>query len=132
MHRGRRGGTAPAISLPGGTPPADLTTKILRKGDRPRPCRGSSVVVQYDGEVWGNGDLSDSSWAEAAQRLPDRRRPPSSRAGTGPGRQTVGSRVMLVVPPASATGRPAPAHSRDPETLVFVVDVLAAYGPAHG
>ena len=40
----------------------------------------------------------------------------------------VGSRVLLVVPPRTATARPAaPPKISGTDTLVFVVDILAAY-----
>ena len=48
--------------------------------------------------------------------------------------QTVGSRVMLVIPPADGygkTGSPQ-AHIKGTDTLVFVVDILGAFGAAQG
>ena len=47
---------------------------------------------------------------------------------------TVGSRVMLVIPPADGygtTGSPR-AHIKGTDTLVFVVDILGAFGSANG
>ena len=48
--------------------------------------------------------------------------------------QTVGRRVMLVIPPADGygkTGSPQ-AHIKGTDTLVFVVDILGAFGAAQG
>ena len=45
--------------------------------------------------------------------------------------QHIGSRVLLVIPPADGygkTGNPQ-AGIKGTDTLVFVVDVLGAYGP---
>ena len=46
----------------------------------------------------------------------------------------VGSRVMLVIPPADGygkTGSPQ-AHIKGTDTLVFVVDILGAFGASPG
>ncbi len=47
--------------------------------------------------------------------------------------QTVGSRVLLVVPPAQGYGEAGnPPTIAGDDTLVFVVDILGAYGPSQG
>ena len=44
--------------------------------------------------------------------------------------QTVGTRVLLVIPPADGYGKTgsAQAHIKPTDTLVFVVDILGAFG----
>jgi FKBP-type peptidyl-prolyl cis-trans isomerase len=130
-------GAAPTIKMPSGKPPANLTTKVLIKGTGPAVADGDTVVVQYVGAIWRNGYQFDSSWK--------RSQPFGFTIGASPSQviagwdkglagQTVGSRVMLVIPPADGygkTGSPQ-AHIKGTDTLVFVVDILGAYGSSHG
>jgi FKBP-type peptidyl-prolyl cis-trans isomerase len=130
-------GTPPAIKMPSGKPPANLTTKVLIKGTGPTVAAGDTVVVQYVGAIWRNGYQFDSSWK--------RSQPFGFTIGANPSQvikgwdtgltgQTVGSRVMLVIPPAEGygkTGSPQ-AHIKGTDTLVFVVDILGAFGTSHG
>jgi peptidylprolyl isomerase len=128
-------GTAPAIKMPGGNPPANLTTKVLIKGTGPTVADGDTVVVQYVGAIWRNGYQFDSSWKRSQPfGFPIGASPSQVIAGWDKGLagQTVGSRVMLVIPPADGygkTGSPQ-AHIKGTDTLVFVVDILGAFGGA--
>jgi FKBP-type peptidyl-prolyl cis-trans isomerase len=128
-------GTAPTIQMPKGNPPANLTTKVLIKGTGPAVAEGDTVVVQYVGAIWRNGYVFDSSWK--------RSQPFGFTIGASPSQvilgwdkglvgQTVGSRVMLVIPPADGygkTGSPQ-AKIKGTDTLVFVVDILGAFSGA--
>jgi FKBP-type peptidyl-prolyl cis-trans isomerase len=130
-------GAAPTIKMPSGNPPTSLTTKVLIKGTGPTVADGDTVVVQYVGAIWRNGYQFDSSWK--------RSQPFGFTIGASPSQviagwdkglagQTVGSRVMLVIPPADGygkTGSPQ-AHIKGTDTLVFVVDILGAFGSANG
>jgi peptidylprolyl isomerase len=130
-------GTAPTITMPKGNPPKNLTTQILIKGTGPTVAEGDTVVVQYVGAIWRDGTVFDSSWK--------RSQPFGFTIGASPSQvilgwdkglvgQTVGSRVMLVIPPADGygkTGSPQ-AHIKGTDTLVFVVDILGAFGAAQG
>jgi peptidylprolyl isomerase len=86
--------------------------------------------VHYTGVIWGSGKQFDSSW--------DRRTPADFTIGTGnviPGwdtglvGQTVGSQVLLVVPPDQGYGSNGNSQAgiAGTDTLVFVVDILDAY-----
>ena len=130
-------GAVPTIKMPKGNPPKNLTTKVLIKGTGPTVAPGDTVVVQYAGAIWRNGYVFDSSWK--------RSQPFGFSIGASPSQvilgwdhglagQTVGSRVMLVIPPADGygkTGSPQ-AHIKGTDTLVFVVDILCAFGAAQG
>jgi FKBP-type peptidyl-prolyl cis-trans isomerase len=132
-----KSGSAPVIKVPGGKPPVHLTTQTLIKGAGPTVATGDTVVVQYVGAIWRNGYQFDSSWK--------RSQPFGFTIGASPSQvisgwdkglagQTVGSRVMLVIPPSDGygkTGSPQ-AHIKGTDTLVFVVDILGAFGTAHG
>jgi peptidylprolyl isomerase len=121
---------APTITLPGGDAPTEVKLAPLKVGDGPVVASGDTVLVQYTGVKWSDGSVFDSSWESGA---------PASFATTGvvPGfqqaleGQTVGSQVLVVVPPAAGYGE-GEINDKDlvGETLVFVVDILAAQHPA--
>jgi peptidylprolyl isomerase len=130
-------GAAPVIKVPGGKPPANLTTQVLIKGTGPTVSDGDTVVVQYVGVIWRNGYEFDASWK--------RNQPFGFTIGASPSQvivgwdkgllnQTVGSRVMLVIPPADGYGKAGSpqAKIKGTDTLVFVVDILGAYGTSTG
>lgn len=110
---------APTIQPPGGEPPDALTvhTRIRGEGAQVRP--GQEVTLQYSGVVWETGEPYDSTWAagKVPQTVALEETFPGLRDGLVD--QTVGSQVVLVVPPALAVGT---------GTLVMVVDILAATG----
>ena len=130
-------GAAPTIKMPKGNPPKNLTTKVLIKGTGPAVAAGNTVVVQYVGGIWRNGYVFDSSWKRSQPfGFTIAASPSQVIAGWDKGLagQTVGSRVMLVIPPADGygkTGSPQ-AHIKGTDTLVFVVDILGAFGAAQG
>jgi FKBP-type peptidyl-prolyl cis-trans isomerase len=128
-------GSAPAMTMPKGNPPKNLTTQVLIKGTGPTVAEGDTVVVQYVGAIWRNGYVFDSSWK--------RSQPFGFTIGASPSQvilgwdkglagQTVGSRVMLVIPPADGYGKAGSpqAKIKGTDTLVFVVDILGAFSAA--
>ena len=127
---------APTISIPkSGTPPKTLTVKTLIKGSGPAVAKGQTVVAQYTGAIWRTGQVFDSSWSRGT--------PFSFQIGSTPSQvitgwdkglvgQTVGSRVMLVIPPADGYGSAGQSQAgiKGTDTLVFVVDILGAVSPS--
>ncbi|GAA2727928.1 peptidylprolyl isomerase [Cellulomonas aerilata] len=115
----------PVVAAPVGDPPASLLVQPLLKGDGEQVVEGSTVTVQYAGVRWSDGSAYDSSWTQGGPRSFD------LGAGVMPGlaegllEQTVGSQVMLVIPPGSGG-----AVGGEEDTLVLVVDILAAGAPA--
>ena len=112
---------APTVTLPGTEPPADLVIVPLIRGTGPQVRPGQSVTVRYTSVSWSTGEVLDTIWGEGMA--------PTTIPFTGliQGWQdglvdeTVGSEVMLVVPPDQAFGT---------DTLVYVIDVLAVTSPA--
>ena len=106
---------APTVAKPSGTPPADLVQQVLIKGDGEQVAESDTVLLQYTAVGWSDGAVIDTTWGEGllprtvvlADAVPG--------LATGLLDQTVGSQVMLVVPPEQAYGT---------DTVVFVVDVL--------
>lgn len=121
----------PAITIPKTAAPTKLSVTTLIEGGGPVVATGQEVVVQYLGQVWASGKEFDSSW--------QRKSPVAFPVGvgqlikawdTGLVGVKVGSRVMIVAPPDEAygsAGQPS-AGIGGTDTLVFVVDVLGAYG----
>lgn len=132
-------GTSPAtITIPEGEePPSELVVQPLIEGEGKEIQAGQQVKMQYTGVKWGDGSQFDTSLQEGRQAF-------ETVIGAGqviPGwdeglvGQTVGSRVLLVIPPDMAYGEKsgddasataAPDHELAGETLVFVVDILSA------
>ena len=118
----------PTIAKPTGEAPATLGVEVLIKGNGPAVASGQTVTMQYSGILWATGAQFDSSWGGDPVDFP---------IGTGqviPGfdegllGQTVGSRVVLVIPPDKGYGTAGNAQAgiSGTDTLVFVVDILAA------
>jgi FKBP-type peptidyl-prolyl cis-trans isomerase len=122
-------GKGPKITIPKTAAPATLRVRTLIKGRGPKVTKGEFIVVQYTSVIWRTKKAFDSTWS--------RRQPFGTTIGVGQGikgwdkglvGQTVGSRVLLVIPPADGYG-PAGvpwAGIKGTDTIVFAVDILAA------
>ncbi len=122
---------SPTIVFPKTAAPKTLSEKVLEAGTGPVITTGELLVMNYVGQIW-RGKVFDSSF--------DRPIPSAFQIGTGeviPGLDRtlvglhVGSRVLLVVPPADGYGAKGDSSAgiTGKDTIVFVVDLLAAYGP---
>ena len=120
----------PTITLPGGAAPTTLVVQRLIVGAGRPVVSGQNVHVQYTGVIWASGKQFDSSW--------DRGTPADFVIGKGQViagwdeglvGQTVGSQVLLVVPPDKGYGTQGQSSAgiKGTDTLVFVVDILDAY-----
>jgi FKBP-type peptidyl-prolyl cis-trans isomerase len=128
-------GGAPTVKIPKGVnPPKTLVAKTLIKGTGPAVTKGQTVVAQYTGVIWRTGQVFDSSWSRGT--------PFSFKIGATPSQvitgwdkglvgQTVGSRVLLVVPPSDGYGSAGQSQAgiKGTDTLVFVVDIVGAVSP---
>ena len=118
----------PSVSIPSGVDaPGDLTVRPLIKGNGAQIAdAGATVTVNYLEVAYSDGHVIDSTYGDGN---------PTPQTGAlnslidgwqqGLVGQTVGSRVLLVVPGSLAypNGNASPAI--DPNaTLVFVVDIL--------
>jgi peptidylprolyl isomerase len=119
----------PVIAIPKTAAPTALSATTLVQGGGAVIADGDELVLQYVGEIWASSKEFDSSWADGS--------PLGFTVGVGqfPGWDKtlvglkVGSRVLLVVPPADgygSAGQPAAGISST-DTLVFVVDILGAF-----
>jgi FKBP-type peptidyl-prolyl cis-trans isomerase len=124
-------GTAgPTIKIPANaTAPKTLTVKTLIKGKGAVVKAGQEIFVQYVGVNWRTGKVFDSSWTDG-QPLPTVIGEGQVIKGwdTGLVGQTVGSRVLLIIPPADGYGSAGQSQAgiKGTDTLVFSIDILAA------
>ncbi|HEX8488118.1 MAG TPA: FKBP-type peptidyl-prolyl cis-trans isomerase [Propionibacteriaceae bacterium] len=113
----------PSITVPKTAAPKALQVQPLIKGSGKKIAPTDTITFNYRWVAWKDGRLLEDSYSGT----------PGSAALSGllPGMQqglvgqTVGSRVLLVVPPALGypAGNEKPKIDKD-ETLVFVVDLL--------
>jgi FKBP-type peptidyl-prolyl cis-trans isomerase len=126
-------GAAPVITVPKTAAPTALVTKTLIQGTGPVVTAKQTVVAQYVASIWRTGAVFNSTWPSSSSAwLPFS----FVMGGNGviPGFQKgltgvrVGSRVMIVIPPSLGYGKAGQSSVgiKGTDTLVFVVDVLAA------
>ena len=127
-------GTKPVVSVEKGTKPTGkLESKVLSKGDGPKVQEGDLLVADYLGENYRSHKVFDNSY--------DRGAPAAFPLKSGPGGVIsgwvkaltgvpVGSRVLLVAPPKHGYGKAGnpQAGIKGKDSLIFVVDLIAAYG----
>ena len=124
-------GKPATITIPkGAKPPTKTVGQLLIEGAGAKVQAGQTIRVTYTGALWKDGSIFDSSANS-----------PEKYFETVIGKQqvikawdaqlvgkTVGSRVLMVVPPADGYGAAgSPPKISGTDTLVFVVDILAAY-----
>ncbi|HEY3904937.1 MAG TPA: FKBP-type peptidyl-prolyl cis-trans isomerase [Streptosporangiaceae bacterium] len=124
-------GTGPQIAIPKANPPTKLVKTTLVQGTGAPVKAGQSIVVRYVGSIWRTGKPFNDNWpTTSAPTTP----PNVFQLGqlipawnTGLVGVPVGSRVMLVVPPAEGYGKTGQksAGIEPTDTLVFVIDILA-------
>ncbi len=124
------GTSAAEITIPDDAEePSELVVQPLIKGDGAEVEANQTIKVHYTGVKFADGEEFDSSFTAG--------QPFSTTIGTGsviPGwdeglvGQTVGSRVLLVIPPDQAYGAAGDDNPSElaGETLVFVIDILSA------
>jgi FKBP-type peptidyl-prolyl cis-trans isomerase len=126
-----KAGSAPTVKIPANSPPGNLVTTTLIKGTGPEVTKGEYVVAQYVGYIWRTKKSFGSSWSTGSPfgfvigASPDQVIPGWNQGLEG---QTVGSRVMLVIPPKDGYGKSGESEAgiKGTDTLVFVVDIIDA------
>lgn len=119
----------PKIIIPAGrTAPTCLVSKVVIQGAGATVKQGQTVVMQYEGVLWKNGSIFDSSWSSGKKQFATTIGVGSVVKGWDEGLigQQVGSRVLLVIPPALGYGPQGQGPIGATDTMVFAVDILAA------
>jgi peptidylprolyl isomerase len=121
-------GADPQIALPNGDPPGGLVVRTLLQGSGPVVKADDLALVYVEGKVWaGDREVFDSYTDRQPQSVP------LATGGVLPAwkqlaGQHVGSRVLMVVPPADGFGKQGDSQLNvlGSDTLVFVFDVLSS------
>jgi len=117
----------PTLQFANGSAPKELKVVPLIKGwgEQIASDRGEKVMIHYSGWVWNTHVKFDSSW--------DNKRPVQFDLATGSliegmvkglNGQTVGSQVLLVIPPSQGYKAQEIQNIPANSTLIFVVDIL--------
>ncbi|MGC5167858.1 FKBP-type peptidyl-prolyl cis-trans isomerase [Luteimicrobium sp. DT211] len=113
----------PSITIPKGyKAPKSLVSQTLIKGKGAKVKATDSVTVQYSGWLT-DGTEFDSSWKNGAPATFSLSQVVKGW-GQGLAGQTVGSQVLLVIPPSLGYGAQASGSIPANSTLIFVVDIL--------
>lgn len=115
----------PGVTIPSTDAPDELRIAQLIKGAGETVKSGDNVTMHYSGFLWTGGSKFDSSWDKGTP----------AQFEVSPGKlidgflsavvgQQVGSRVVVVIPPALGYGEQESATIPANSTLVFVIDIL--------
>jgi FKBP-type peptidyl-prolyl cis-trans isomerase len=126
-----KSGIAPTVTFPSSSAPSALATTTLVKGSGPQVAKGDYVIAQYAGYIWRTKKVFGSSWSQGSPfgfvigASPEQVIPGWDKGLEG---QTVGSRVMLSIPPAQGYGKTGASQAgiKGTDTLLFVVDIIDA------
>lgn len=118
-----KAGSAPEITAPTGTPPAELVTEDIYLGDGVEANSNSTLTVHYTLMAWSTGEVVESSWIGEPATFGLNQVITGWQEGI-PGMK-VGGRRLLVIPPDMGYGAAGGGPIGPNETLIFVVDLLA-------
>lgn len=113
------GDTAPA--------PDQTTSHLLIEGEGAEVEKGQTVTMHFLGQVYPAGKVLASSWQQGPQPIPVGEGQPIKCFDELVG-EKIGSRVMLICPPADAFGKKGnpQAGVEAGDSVIFAVDLLAA------
>lgn len=119
----------PIVTVPtGAEPPTELISRDLVTGEGARVGKTDEVSVRYTGYSWSTGEKFDASWDRGSDPITF----PLGVQGVIPGwdqgvpGMRVGGRRLLIIPPDLGYGSTGQPPIGPNETLVFVVDAVAA------
>ena len=116
-------GKAADITMPKTAAPKALVSQPLITGKGEKVVKGQTLRVAYTGALWRDGKVFDSSPGYPTPIGVGAVVPGWDKSLVG---QTVGSRLLLVVPPADGYGAAGQGDIKGTDTMVFVVDILGA------
>ena len=113
----------PDITVPKSDAPEELVVQPLIKGDGTKVGASDTITFAYRWEIWDDGRLVEESYGQKPGSSPLSGLVAGLQEGLEG--QTVGSRVLLVIPPDKGypDGNAQPKVDKG-ETLVMVVDLL--------
>lgn len=115
----------PTVTVDTDNVPRDFQMARVIDGSGQEVFPGATVIVQYHGVNMSTGEVFDSSWARGEPAsFPTSGVIPGFRDGLVG--QQVGSRVLIIIPPALGYGSAGTGDGRigPDDTIFFVVDIL--------
>lgn len=126
-------GKLATITVPkGAKAPTKLETATLIEGTGATVKSGQTLAASYTGQIWGSKTAFDATASHGTGGTPSAFLIGKGAVISGWDKalvgQKVGSRVLIVVPPSEGYGTTGNAQAgiKGTDTLVFVVDILAA------
>lgn len=113
---------APVIEIPDNEPSDDLVIKVLEAGDGEVVTEADTIAANYAGWRWEDGEQFDSSYP-GGEPVEFPLTGVIEGWTKGLAGQTVGSKVLLVIPAPMGYGDPAP-EGRPSGTLAFYVEIV--------
>jgi peptidylprolyl isomerase len=116
-------GGKPEITIPESAPPTSLEVQPLIKGTGKKVSADDTITFNYQWVRWSDGKVLEQSYGSEPASSPLSGLVPGMVKGLAD--QPVGSRVLLVIPPADGypDGNATPSV-KPGETLVILVDLL--------
>ena len=116
---------APKVTVPKTKAPTSLQVQPLIRGKGVKVAATDTITFDYTWVRWSDGKLLEETYTAKPASLALNRLLPGMAKGLV--NQTVGSRVLLVIPPADGypQGNETPKIEKT-DTLVMVVDILFA------
>lgn len=117
----------PTVTIPAADPPGTLVSATLLDGSGAVVGADDEFLIQFQGVNWRTGDVFEQTWGDAPRSLLDVL-PGVDGAIVG---RRVGSRLVVIVPPADGFGVDgSPSRGiAGTDTVVYVVDILATTPP---
>lgn len=115
----------PTVTIPATAAPTSMVAQTLIEGTGREVEAADTILARYVGYSWKTGEIFDDGFATPTSEAMANLIPGWTKGLKG---KTVGSRVLLVLPPAD--GFPEGANNPPVEkgdTVVYVVDLLFAY-----
>ncbi|WP_084678078.1 FKBP-type peptidyl-prolyl cis-trans isomerase [Actinopolymorpha alba] len=121
-------GVPTAITIPkGASAPKELVAQPLIKGKGEKVDAKATINFHYLAANWRTGKEFDSSWKRGSYENLPLGQTAVKGLTEGLTGQTVGSRVLLVLPPDKSFGQDLQGTDlKKTDTVVFVVDILGA------
>lgn len=118
----------PTVGVPATEPPATRQVATIVVGDGAVVAADDEFLIQFQAVNWRTGQVFDETWGDAPRSLLDVV-PGVTSAIIG---STVGSRLVVICPPADGFGDAGDAGAGvlPTDTVVYVVDILAVTPPA--
>ncbi len=118
----------PGIIVPDAQPPTELVVQTLKKGTGAEVTGDAPVRLHYTGLTWADRTVFDTTWDADPKSIELDTTPDGFQ--TALKGQTVGSQVLVVIPPDEGYGDQPQGGIPADSTLVFVVDILGIDQPA--